>query len=79
MRVAGGRIEPVADDWLLDPFDRTVHFVAVRDGQEHMKGRASMARQAHQRQERRTRSAGTVCRHHGPTIRDDGRLLDKPA
>ena len=78
IRVAGGRIEPVADDWLLDRFDRTINFVAVRDGQEHLKDApAWLAKRINAKKGERglpeLRAVITA-----PTIRDDGTLLDKP-
>ena len=79
IRVAGGRIEPVADDWLLDRFDRTINFVAVRDGQEHLKDApAWLAERINAKKGERglpeLRAVITA-----PTIRDDGtRRLDKP-
>ena len=81
VRVAAGGVEPVADDWLLDAFDRTVKFVGARkvgDGYQDEPRDAPqwLAKRINAKKgERGLRELRAVIT--APTMREDGTLLDK--
>jgi hypothetical protein len=82
VRVALGGVEPVADDWLLDAFDRTVKFVGARKVGDGFEDEARDAPQwlgkriNAKKGERGLRELRAVIT--APTMRDNGTLLDKP-
>ena len=78
VRVADKRLESVSDDWLLDAFDRSVNFIAARNGSEYLKDAPQwLAKRINAKKGERglpeLRAVITA-----PTMRKDGSLLDKP-
>ena len=82
VRVSGGGIEPVADDWLLDYLDRNVNFIGVRrirdeEVDEYRDAPEWLARRAAAKRMdavlRPLRSVITA-----PTMRRNGTILDSP-
>ena len=82
VRVAGGGVEPVADDWLLDYLDRNVNFIGVRrvrdeEVDEYRDAPEWLARRAAAKRMdavlRPLRSVITA-----PTMRRNGTILDCP-
>jgi hypothetical protein len=81
VRVALAGVEPVADDWLLDAFDRTVKFIGARKVGDGFEDEARDAPQwlgkrvNAKKGERGLRELRAVIT--APTMREDGTLLDK--
>jgi hypothetical protein len=74
VRVAGGSIEPIGEEWLLDAFDRCVNFVSdggTRDAPAWL-GRRIVAKKG----ERGLAELKAVIT--APTMREDGSILCKP-